>query len=90
MKSFFLRAICAASLCLVAQLLHGQAAISGADDRPLPDIPTLMNEVENHQRVSEAVQKNYLYHEVAIEEGATEVRVGTALFGQRPAPKKKR
>jgi uncharacterized pyridoxal phosphate-containing UPF0001 family protein len=23
--------------------------------------------------------------EVAIEEGATEVRVGTALFGQRPA-----
>jgi uncharacterized pyridoxal phosphate-containing UPF0001 family protein len=28
--------------------------------------------------------------EVAIEEGATEVRVGTALFGQRPAPKKKR
>jgi pyridoxal phosphate enzyme (YggS family) len=26
--------------------------------------------------------------EVAIEEGATEVRVGTALFGKRPAPKK--
>jgi PLP dependent protein len=25
--------------------------------------------------------------EVAIEEGATEVRVGTALFGPRPAPK---
>jgi PLP dependent protein len=25
--------------------------------------------------------------EAAIEEGATEVRVGTALFGQRPAPK---
>jgi pyridoxal phosphate enzyme (YggS family) len=27
--------------------------------------------------------------EIAIEEGATEVRVGTALFGQRPAPKKR-
>jgi hypothetical protein len=27
--------------------------------------------------------------EVAIEEGATEVRVGTALFGSRPAPKKR-
>jgi hypothetical protein len=27
--------------------------------------------------------------EVAIEEGATEVRVGTALFGQRPTPKKR-
>jgi PLP dependent protein len=24
--------------------------------------------------------------EVAIEEGATEVRVGTAIFGERPAP----
>jgi hypothetical protein len=27
--------------------------------------------------------------EAAIEEGATEVRVGTAIFGQRPAPKKR-
>ncbi len=27
--------------------------------------------------------------EAAIEEGATEIRVGTALFGQRPAPKKR-
>jgi hypothetical protein len=27
--------------------------------------------------------------EVAIEEGATEVRVGTAIFGSRPAPKKR-
>jgi hypothetical protein len=25
--------------------------------------------------------------EAAIEEGATEVRIGTAIFGQRPAPK---
>jgi len=27
--------------------------------------------------------------EIAIEEGATEVRVGTAIFGNRPAPKKR-
>jgi uncharacterized pyridoxal phosphate-containing UPF0001 family protein len=27
--------------------------------------------------------------EAAIEEGATEIRVGTALFGQRPVPKKR-
>ncbi|HMG02414.1 MAG TPA: hypothetical protein VK596_04725 [Edaphobacter sp.] len=33
--------------------------------RPLPDIPTLMHEVEAHQRASEAIQKDYLYHEVA-------------------------
>ena len=37
-------------------------------DRPLPDIPTLMHEVENHQRASEAIQKDYLYHEVATEQ----------------------
>ncbi len=36
-----------------------------AADRPLPDIPTLMHEVETHQRASETVQKDYLYHEVA-------------------------
>ena len=39
-----------------------------AADRPLPDIPTLMHEVEQHQRASEAIQKDYLYHEVATEQ----------------------
>jgi hypothetical protein len=37
-------------------------------DRLLPDIPTLMHEVETHQRASEAIQKDYLYHEVATEQ----------------------
>ncbi len=37
-------------------------------DRSLPDIPTLMHEVETHQRASETVQKDYLYHEVANEQ----------------------
>ncbi|HEY6375838.1 MAG TPA: hypothetical protein VIX90_09985, partial [Edaphobacter sp.] len=37
-------------------------------DRPLPDIPTLMHEVETHQRASETIQKDYLYHEVATEQ----------------------
>ena len=33
-------------------------------ERPLPDIPTLMHEVESHQKAAEAIQKDYLYHEV--------------------------
>ena len=33
-------------------------------ERPLPDIPTLMREVEAHQKAAEAIQKDYLYHEV--------------------------
>jgi hypothetical protein len=41
---------------------------SPAADRPLPDIPTLMHEVEQHQRASEAIQKDYLYHEVSTEQ----------------------
>lgn len=32
------------------------------EERPLPDIPTLMHEVEEHERTAEAVQKDYLYH----------------------------
>lgn len=35
---------------------------------PLPDIPSLMREVEQHQKQSEAIQKDYLYHEVAREQ----------------------
>lgn len=38
------------------------------NNRPLPDIPTLMHEVEQHQHTSEIVQKDYLYHEVATEQ----------------------
>lgn len=32
--------------------------------KPLPDVPSMMREVEIHQRVAEAVLKNYLYHAV--------------------------
>lgn len=33
-------------------------------EQPLPDIPTLMHEVEAHQKTAETVQKDYLYHAV--------------------------
>ena len=50
----------------LAVLLGSQTQAQDAD-RPLPNIPTLMHEVETHQRASETIQKDYLYHEVATE-----------------------
>jgi hypothetical protein len=32
--------------------------------KPLPDIPTMMHDVETHQRLAEKVQKDYIYHSV--------------------------
>lgn len=37
------------------------------DTRPLPDIPTLMHEVEAYQKAAEAIEKDYLYHSVVTE-----------------------
>jgi hypothetical protein len=34
------------------------------EERPLPDIPTLMHDVEANQRKAETIQKDYLYHSV--------------------------
>ena len=34
--------------------------------RPLPDIATLMHEVEAHQRSAEAVEKDYMYHSATM------------------------
>jgi hypothetical protein len=48
--------------------VQAQETNQTSSDRPLPDIPTLMHEVEAHQRASEAIQKNYLYHEDARRE----------------------
>lgn len=38
------------------------------DDRPLPDIPMLMHEVEAHQKAAEAIKKDYLYHSFETEQ----------------------
>jgi hypothetical protein len=45
--------------------LSGTGAVAREGDeevRPLPDIPALMHEVEEHEKTAEAVQKDYLYH----------------------------
>lgn len=40
----------------------GAGAQDGEAAQPLPDIPALMHEVEEHEKAAEAVQKDYLYH----------------------------
>lgn len=56
------------AVALTATTLLGQTfSPTEEPDRPLPDISTLMHEVEEHQRASESIQKNYLYHEVVQE-----------------------
>lgn len=49
-------------LCLLAATV-ASAQASSSTDRPLPDIPTLMRQVEINQRVAETVEKDYLYRE---------------------------
>ena len=43
----------------------GQAPVA---DRPLPDVVAVMREVEEHQKASEALARDYLYHSVATEQ----------------------
>jgi hypothetical protein len=51
-------------LLLSATILHAQTTTAAAtDDRPLPDIPTLMRQVETNQRLAESVEKDYLYRD---------------------------
>jgi hypothetical protein len=62
MMTFFpLKSLFLAASLFASPSLHSQTQ----SDHPLPDIPTLMHEVEQHQRASESIQKDYLYHEVA-------------------------
>jgi hypothetical protein len=45
-----------------------QPAGAKVEDRPLPDIPTLMRAVEANERTSEAVKKDYIFRSVQTEE----------------------
>jgi hypothetical protein len=55
-----------AALLPVAALAQDSATTPTA--KPLPDIPTLMREVEANQRRAEAVEKDYIYHSVTTEQ----------------------
>jgi hypothetical protein len=44
------------------------ATTSPEDDKPLPNVVALMNDVEANQRKAEAVQKDYIYRSVATQQ----------------------
>jgi len=76
MTHVFLSSLLLVSITVIP--LAAQVSAPSDNSRPLPDIPTLMHEVEEHQRASEAIQKDYLYHEVARQQqgdkGKVEIR----------------
>jgi hypothetical protein len=53
-------------ILLLPMLLHAQDAPAPVADKPLPDVNTLMREVEIHQRTAETVEKDYLYDEDSV------------------------
>ncbi len=55
-----LRSLLSSALLLATPLCTAQTS------RSLPDIPTLMHEVEEHQKTSEAIVRNYLYHATVV------------------------
>src|SRR5580765_1236453 len=79
MRRLPLKAAAIVLVCALSPLLQSQTLLVAGDgsERPLPDVPTLMREVEEHQRAAEAIQKDYIFHEVVTrqeESGKTERR----------------
>jgi hypothetical protein len=48
--------------------LRTDTAKTNEAERPLPDIPALMHSVETNQRISEAIEKDYLYRSVQTQQ----------------------
>jgi hypothetical protein len=55
------------AVSLPGQVVSG-AVGQGESERPLPDIPKLMHDVEANQRAAEAIEKDYLYRSVQTEQ----------------------
>jgi hypothetical protein len=49
-------------------LLPVTLSAQAAPGRPLPDIPTLIHDVETNQRKAESIEKDYIYHSVSTVE----------------------
>lgn len=53
---------------ILSTMLARAQTLDATSPAPLPDVPTLMRQVEAHQRASEALVKDYLYHSFATEQ----------------------
>jgi hypothetical protein len=49
-----------------AALLLCAATTAAAQQAPIPDVPTLMKQVQDHQRRMDEVRENYTYHELIV------------------------
>ncbi|MGB6868805.1 MAG: hypothetical protein WBD93_04265, partial [Acidobacteriaceae bacterium] len=52
--------------CLIGVLGLALPGFSQTGSAPLPDVPTLIQQVLAHQRQMEAVQENYTFHETDL------------------------
>ena len=53
-------------ILLILPVLTGAVSFAQATQPPLPDVPTLMKQVEDHQHKLDQVRENYTYHETII------------------------
>ena len=68
-SKFRLKDIVIFAACLFAlQTARAQPSAPASAERPLPDVPALMRNVEANQRKAEAVEKDYIYHSVTSEQ----------------------
>lgn len=64
LRSLFLLLVLFAS----HQQTFASSPVAQDPERPLPDIPALMREVGTHQKASEQIRKDYLYHAIETRE----------------------
>jgi hypothetical protein len=64
---FPFRSLPAASLALAVLLAPPAARAQTPAPAPLPDVPTLIAQVLDHQRQMESVQENYTFHELQLD-----------------------
>jgi hypothetical protein len=54
------------SLAVFVLILLAPALLHAQSTAPLPDVPTLLSQVRDHQRRLDAVQENYTFHETDV------------------------
>jgi hypothetical protein len=54
------------NLLFLLLILFSAAALAQSSEAPLPNVPTLIQQVQEHQRKLDQVRENYTYHETAV------------------------
>jgi hypothetical protein len=62
------KAGCALALPLAAMVSFAQSSVGAPTDAPIPDVPTLMTQVRDHQTQMDSVRENYTFHETEVDQ----------------------